>query len=205
MKKIIQIGACVGLDYAWENYLCRGDCESILIEPNPKAMSILKENYKNVSNVHYEMVAVSDQRCNKVLFVDNYDKDVHGTGIGASLHASFDINHQYIHNHKDEEITPLEVKCVIFDDIIAKYGWQNEQIDLLQIDTEGHDCDILLSIDFSKYNIAKVRYETLHTDGTSNKGQKFVDTMVHLYRHGYVFFKMEDWDMMASKNPLTFR
>ena len=203
MKKLIQIGACVGFDYAWDNFIKHGDCECVLIEPNPKAMAILKENYKNVSNIHYETVAISNQRCERVLFIDNYDKDAHGTGIGASLHASFSIKHHYIHNHTDEEITPLEVQCVTFDDIVVKYGWQNEHIDLLQTDTEGHDCDILLATDFSKYSIETIRYETLHSDGTSNKGKKFVDTMVHLYSHGYVFFKMELWDMIASKKPLS--
>jgi hypothetical protein len=39
-----------------------------------------------------------------------------------------------------------------------------QNIDLLFIDTEGYDSKIIMSIDFTKFNIKEIYYENLHVN-----------------------------------------
>jgi FkbM family methyltransferase len=203
LKKLIQIGACDGKDFAWESVIKNQEIECIFIEPNPKNMVVLKQNYAGRSNFHYENLAISSEKGKKILYVDNYDADHYKSGIGVTPHASFNLHHQHVHGHGlgRDEITSLEVECSTLEDIIKKYNWENEEIHYLFVDTEGHDCDILLSTNLSKFRINYIKFETVHSDGPFTKGEKYTKTVDHLLNHGYKYLTIELNDIVATKLP----
>ena len=106
--------------------------------------------------------------------------------INGSEHSSVSLDHLYKHGHTlNRNITPKEIVCTTLTDLIIKHNWQNIEIDYLFIDTEGHDCDIILNTDFSKMYIKTITFEITHSDGPFTKGQKLENTKKHLCSFGY--------------------
>ena len=86
------------------------------------------------------------------------------------------MSHQRTADQIKEEIVP----CLDLNTLI-NFLIRNNEIEYLFIDTEGHDCDILLSTDFSKLNINNIIFETAHSEGTFRSGgQKLLETTKHL-------------------------
>ena len=67
---------------------------------------------------------------------------------------------------------------------------------LLKIDTEGHDCDILLNTDFSKLNIKEIYFETTHTEKAFSRENTEIyrNTSQHLINSGYKFIEIVNND-----------
>lgn len=191
--KIIQIGANKGNtnnDPVWA--LCQEfapdsyNWELILVEPNPHAMVILKESYKEFKNARFIEAAVSNKRGSTFLYVDNIDR----AGHEGSQHASLNKNHLFKMGHQKSDIGQIQVNKIVFDDLID----DNQPIDLLQLDTEGHDFDILLSINFEKHTIKQIYYEFAHMT------KKEQDTIKNkLQNAGYIRTHKSQEDEIWSK------
>jgi FkbM family methyltransferase len=224
MKKLIQIGANIGYADGIPDYtaskLLTDSYESILVEPNPKAMEKLIEGYEKFNyNIHFENLAISVKNGTTTLYVDNYDtinsnnppewvpnrdkyknKDT-DIWLGCSPHASMNLDFQYAHLHGlgRDKITAIEVETITFETLLKKYNWENEEIEYLFIDTEGHDCDIILSTDFSKYKIKNLKFETTHSDGPFTKGKKLISAINHLKDCGFTIEKVDNDDVTFTK------
>lgn len=158
---IIQIGANKGNT---DNDMVWAMCEQakpqsykwnlILVEPNPYAMSILKKSYDKFENVRFVEAAVSNRRGSSYLYIDNVDK----AGHEGSQHASLNKSHLLKMGHQKTDITSIQVSTILFEDLVN----YNQPVDLLQIDTEGHDFEILMSIDFNRHVVNRICYEYIH-------------------------------------------
>ena len=62
--------------------------------------------------------------------------------------------------NKNEIIESFELKTQSLNEIIDKSPFKNRPIDLLNIDTEGNDFSVLLSLDITKYNPQVIIIET---------------------------------------------
>jgi hypothetical protein len=62
----------------------------------------------------------------------------------------------------DERVETMEVPCVTFESLCRKHGL--EDLDVLQIDTEGYDFEIIRSIDLGRYAPLMLIYEDMHLD-----------------------------------------
>ena len=183
------VGYADGIPDITAEILLQDEYEAILVEPNPKALNKCKEGYKKFNyNLHFEEVAISNVNGTGKLYVDNFDTfnsdinkipdwvpnrndkiknsnlDEIESWKGCSPHASLDINFQHSHLHGlgRDIITELPVTLLTLDNLIKKYQWENEEIEYLLIDTEGHDCDIILSVDFTKYKIKNIKFRKIY-------------------------------------------
>jgi FkbM family methyltransferase len=177
-KKLIQIGANRGYDHVFE-ITKHNKHECILVEPNKYLIDSLKDCYKNCDNITIENCAIST-------FDGSVDMYFNDMKEGDSSHSSLSLSHVLDHNNKKENIIKSNVPCMKLESLIQKYNWINEEIEWLFIDAEGHDCDIILSTDFSKFNIKNVFFETIHSDGSFKNGQKLQKTIDYLMSFGYV-------------------
>ena len=220
------VGYADGIPDITAGILLQDKYEAILVEPNPKALNKCKEGYAKFNyNLHFEEVAISSVSGIGKLYVDNFDtfnsdinklpewvpfrdEKIKNRSVneieswkGCSPHASLDINFQYSHLHGlgRDVITELEVKLITFDELIKKYQWENEEIEYLLIDTEGHDCDIILSTDFTKYKIKNIKFESTHSDGPFKKGEKLNNAITHLQNCGYNIVKTDVCDITMTK------
>jgi hypothetical protein len=63
---------------------------------------------------------------------------------------------------------------------------QYSVIDYLWIDVEGLDTDIVQYIDFTKYKIKQIRFESAHSDGKFVKGIKYQNAIIKLTQANYL-------------------
>lgn len=190
-KTLIQIGSAEGNDHVTDIIKNNIDINAILVEPNPKNFELLQENYKDFNNIKFENVAISTRECEVNLFVEPSD---------ISHHGSINFYHLLVHNHNPMEIRTLTVKAITLEQLIQKYNIID--IEFLFIDTEGHDCDIILSTDFSKFNIKNICFETLHADGPMRQGLKLAQTLSYLEKFGYKIDSSKNipWSTWVTRN-----
>lgn len=198
-KKIVQIGANKGNtdnDPVWK--LCQENLPSSLnwylyfVEPNPKAVDILKESYKKFNHVDILPYAVTDTpiMTDAQLYIDNDDSEENA----GSQHCSLIKGHLLNHNHSEDVISSIRVLSFNLNDIFTLFGITDEVIDYLQIDTEGYDGKILLGADLCKLNINVIEYEHIHLSGTERN-----DVHNKLVKDGYKFCWIKSEDTRYEK------
>lgn len=159
----IQIGANDGVSFDPIHDLIKENrWNGILVEPLGDYMVLLKANYKDFVGLSFEQVAITPDptfteihRIDPVAIKNNIlpkwaqgvsslcpDRNVLGKANGG---ANIDDSlYELIKQHTIKEtIIPMS-----FDSLLDKYDVK--KIDLLQIDTEGHDYQVIRSINFDK-------------------------------------------------------
>ena len=199
MKYIIQIGSGKGCDHVTE--IIKYNSEKYInffVEPNPYIFEKLKNNYKKISNnCNFYNTAISTKNGK----IEIHFNDIEGI-TSDSAQSSFNLDHVLKHGHKLENITTLNVKCSDLNTFLNENNLNEKEIEYLFIDTEGHDCDIILSTNFSNLNIENIYFEKLHTDGPFNQGEKFNKTKNYLTNIGYEYkgeSKISEYDVHFKK------
>ena len=110
----------------------------------------------------------------------------------SSVNKEHILKHVIYNNKLTEEgIVELSVPALTINNLFEKHNLYH--IDFLHIDAEGIDDQIIMSIDFEKYNIEKIYFEHQHID---------VDNIVNfLSTKGYSSSTAGDWnqDILAKK------
>ena len=159
----------------------------INIDLNPLTIDLFNFARKKDININ---AAISDTEENKTLyFVD----ELNTQNTLEANHLSFLINH---HNLKKEEITEQIIKTKRLDKILDSYNF--DDIDFMNIDIEGHELNILKSIDFFKYKIKFICIEMInHNDQVKLTNEKL---NAILTRNGYVLEKKIDFNFIFKKD-----
>lgn len=144
----IQVGANDGVNGGdpIREYIRNNYWNGVLIEPQPQVFERLRRNYEGMNNLYFENVGISNERGSMKLYVPQKD-DTTASFVKGSIHSN-------------ESLTEIDVNCVRLDDIIEKY--QLNEIDLLQIDTEGFEYNVIQSINFSKHLPNIIQFEHGH-------------------------------------------
>lgn len=172
MIDFVQIGAFTGHtalqedDIIWPLVQQKG-WRGICIEPLPSAFEILISNYANISDMHFENVAITEQDGTMQLY--HQPSITFGT---CSLNP----------NHFDGNTQQTTVKCVTFDYIVNKYNLKNQPFKLLQIDTEGWDGKIIRSINFNEIYPKQIRFEHSHLTKVQDSRESVIQ---YLQQFGY--------------------
>ena len=145
--------------------------------------------YANKKDININ-AAVSDTEENKTLyFVD----ELNTQNTLEANHLLFLKNH---HNLKNEEISKLKIRTKRLDKILDSYNYND--IDFMNIDVEGHELNILNSIDFLKYKIKFICIEMIdHNDQAKLINEKLNEI---LERNGYILEKKIDFNFIFKKN-----
>lgn len=213
MEKVyFQIGTNIGNDLFKTKCINDKPTKIILVEPNPLHKESIKNNYKEFSNVHIFINAIyynDDETIQLQVPANN--------GIFGNPGENGVI---YNHSHlslvpmndwgSKENMFKINAKSITFYTICKKLNIDN--IDYLQIDTEGFDSEIIKMIDFDKINIKQIRYEKWLFDsskftnnfGDNNElgetGMKIVKNKLEKY--GYILNDIRDRsgnDIIATK------
>ena len=164
----------------------RGWC-GINIDLNPLTIELF--NFARAKDININ-AAVSDTEENKTLyFVD----ELNTQNTLEANHLSFLKNH---HNIKEKEISKQIIKTRRLDKILDSYNFND--IDFMNIDVEGHELNILNSIDFLKYKIKFICIEMIdHNDQAKLINEKLNEI---LKRNGYILEKKIDFNFIFKKN-----
>ena len=159
----------------------------INIDLNPLTIDLF--NFARAKDININ-AAISDKEEIKTLyFVD----ELNTQNTLEANHLSFLKNH---HNIKEEEISQQEIKTKRLDRILDDYNFND--IDFMNIDVEGHELNILNSIDFLKYKIKFICIEMIdHNDQAKLINEKL---NIILEKNNYVLQKKIDFNFIYKKN-----
>ena len=198
---LVVIGAHSGI---WLSSLLEKykDQNTLLIEPVPYNIKLLKENTLKYKNVKIETSAVSRKTENKKFY---FIKPESIKSLGkhwASEIGSFDKKHIINHKKKrfnvsDSDIEEIKIQYLTFSDLLAKYDILS--IDMLQIDAEGSEFEIMDSINYKDIKINKIFFESKHFDGTFNEGKKLDQIKKKLILNDYNLKQVDKNNILAEK------
>jgi FkbM family methyltransferase len=179
MINIVQIGVANADDHVRDlvfNNL--NNVNLYLVEPNKYSIPIIESVYKDISFKTIFNYAIAPFDGEIEMHFMHYE-------TGNSQSGSISKNHVERHNTKNDPIISDFVKCVTMNNFL-KNMVKLETIDYLFVDIEGYDCDLILSIDFSKFNIKKIIFEATHSEGPFSSGrEKLNKTILYLKDNGY--------------------
>jgi FkbM family methyltransferase len=173
---IVQIGCNDGKDHILD--FCQKNKESIeaihLVEPNPEALEDCKETYLDFKQARFHNLAIVPNDADSVdLYIPR--------SRALNAHASTLKNHLTGHGHTSFDTINAPATS------LGSFLHSNkiEKCDRLYIDAEGLDCEIILNLDIEKHNIARIEFETLHSDGFLAKGKNHNSCIEKLKALGY--------------------
>lgn len=148
----VKIGANDGItsDPCSDIFLKNPRWKGLLIEPVPHCFEKLKSNFSNSNRFILEQVAIGDKRGElPFYYVDPSARD-HLPDL-PDWHdqlGSLDRNHiiKHLNGALEPYIVEKTVEVNTLSDVLARNHIQ--RIDILHIDAEGHDLEILKTIDF---------------------------------------------------------
>lgn len=155
----------------------------IMVEPLPSSFERLRANYAGNPRIVLENAAIADEDGHrKLYYLRETESEVHGTPAWhdklGTFHRDVIVKHRHAIPDFDERLTTAEVQCLTFESLCRKHGVR--RIDLVQIDTEGHDFEIVKLIDLEALRPKILMYEHLHFDDATRAA-----CSEHLRRRGY--------------------
>ena len=167
----IQIGANDGL--RWDpvrRYVVRDGWRGILVEPLPAAFNLLRMNYRYLTN-RRDLVFVNaaiGAEDSKTLSFWTYDEDyLQSLTLEDRMFllrkASFSKDHvdRAIRSHSGStaNVKKVTVPLMTLSELVRDH-WSHGEMDLLVMDTEGHESEIISSIDFQTMKPRAIVFES---------------------------------------------
>lgn len=149
----VQIGAFDGLSNDCLHGIITGSphVRGIVVEPQAGAFRRLQRTYAAYPHVHLVNAAISSSDGPRQFFTVA-DADIQ--------QASLDLDHVRRHRIPEDRIVATTVRCYTLSTLLREHGLPH--VDLLQIDAEGHDHEIIDTIDFAAHAPSIIRFEHVH-------------------------------------------
>lgn len=147
-------------------HLLTRDWTSYLLEPVPDVHSALCRNTRWIRGATPVQVAIADREGHLPFHTVRAPRSGESTWPWYDALGSFDrevvaSHHDLIPDIEDRIVTTT-VRATTFPRFLAEYGI--DDLDLLLVDTEGHDLDVLVQVDLDALAPAVVVYEHHHLD-----------------------------------------
>ena len=187
----IQIGAHIG---ATENdplfSFVRPGHRGILVEPVPEFFDQLVQNYAACADEFtFVNKAISTYDGTIKLYVPSKQNDFSKLPYWASQLASIAPTHATQHIEQ-LRVNAVDVPCVTLNKLIIDQGV--EMLDVLSIDTEGHDVTILQSLDLDLLRPRQILFENKHSDGTNCRAENYQNLIQRFSESGYRVAREDD-------------
>lgn len=177
----LQIGANDGISVdPIHLFVKENNWPGILVEPGEEAYNALKINYSSQNNLIFENSAIT-----------NVDKPI--TLWCGTTTPHFTVDYQKAIHMFDVTPKPVIVNGITPVTLLKKYNI--DDVDLLQIDAEGHDYIILKAWPFEKTRPKIIRFEFVNLNNT------FLECLEFINSNNYEIYYSEDGaDIIALCN-----
>jgi FkbM family methyltransferase len=181
----VQIGANDGVTHDRLNaFILDGDWAGILVEPVPYYFQKLQRTYAGRPKLLLENVAIATAESTRDIYrvregVTHLPAWVNGI---ASLDRQVLLNHKWAIPNIEDYIVTDQIHCVTLASVLRRH--KVAHIDLLAIDTEGHDYEVIKQVDFHACKPRVITYEHKHLSKADRK-----DCEALLRRHDYTVSK----------------
>ncbi|GHV16440.1 hypothetical protein AGMMS49938_16440 [Fibrobacterales bacterium] len=178
----IEIGANDGYTGSTTFWAEQLGWNGICVEPERKIFKELKMN--RLCNLYN--FAISDENRNGVEFI-NFPKRTSRSGISETM-SKKQIDEARSYSY----MSTITVDTLTFNDMMKDFP-DIRHVDFLSIDTEGHEMNVIQSIDFDKYSFGLISIET----GESSDVSKFVE------KQGYKILMIAGSDVIFIKEVVS--
>lgn len=145
--------------------------KGLLIEPVPYCFDRLRANFQDAQRFSLEQVAIGAP-AGEATF---YYVDPKARESIPDLPSWFDqlgsFSRSHIVNQLNGVLTPFIVECLVevrpLTDVLKKNGIRD--VHLLHIDTEGHDYEVLKTVDFANHAPVAIFVEHIHLPDTQKR------------------------------------
>lgn len=198
--ELLQVGCHIGNtpnDYIFNEIDLNGFC--VFIEPVKDYFELLKENYNTKypkNNFTFLNLGCSDKDHTITLYKPIVNDE---SPSWANQLTSVLLHHTRNHN-LNINTEKIEIEAKTLNTIIVEHSITS--IEILSVDTEGHDYEVLQGIDLNKIKPKEIIFEHKHLDGTNQTfGFKYYKLINHLFSNGYQITKQtEDDTYLKLKN-----
>lgn len=171
--------------------------KGISIEPIKDYYEELKNNYKKFPNIITLNAAIHNSETEMPIY--RVDREKH-SGVSENVKGIASFKREHLSGFKSEDIIKEVVQCLSFSDLIKMY--HIEEIDLLQIDTEGYDSEIILNIDFNLIRPQIIHFEHGLSDRIMTQ-EKFLNVTEILHNNEYEIW-LDSYDATAYQRNIFF-
>lgn len=194
----VQVGSNDGVQGDPLNSFIRSSpsCRGMFVEPVRHLFDRLKQNYPSSERFIFENVAISQEHGVAEFY---YVAEDAAQASGYELPFWYDQLGSFNRKHIVEQLGGILEPFIVAETItvcplqalLNKHGI--EAIDILQVDTEGHDYQVLASLDFERIKPQMIIFEHKHlSDGDLSL------TLAVLEKHGYACKRIGD-DTVATR------
>ena len=190
---VVQIGANDGVSGdPLTRYFDSTRWSGVLVEPVPHLYEALVRKYQDRACLSFEQAAISDHDG-----VINLYRIQEKPGVTpewyqqlATIDRSVLLKHRTLIPDIEERIIQESVPVLSLSKFLSKYALS--RIDLLVIDTEGHDYCILRQLDFRRYHPIVVMFEHQHLASKDKE-----EAYLILRKNGYRWAETPEGDTIA--------
>jgi FkbM family methyltransferase len=179
----VEIGANDGEEEdQLREHIMRGAWRGIMVEPVPWVYARLRANYGALERVALENVAIADRDGSAPFY--HLAEAAPGERLPAWYHTIGSFSRDAVLGHAaqipglQERLVETEVPTLTFASLLARHG--TPAVDLLLVDTEGHDWAIVRSIDLGAVAPRLLVYEHYHLPAAARDERR-----AHLEAAGY--------------------
>lgn len=190
---VVQIGANDGVaGDPLVNLFSKTRWSGLLVEPVPHLYETLAARYRDRPGVRVERAAVSTRDGDAPLYRLRSlpGKTPEWFNQLATLNREVLFKHRASIPEIDSLLIEERVPTVRLETLLARHGVS--RIDLLVIDTEGHDSEILHSLDFKRFRPVLLMFEHQHLSPNDKAAAYAL-----LETHGYRFRETPEGDAIA--------
>lgn len=154
-----------------------------MVEPNPVSFDNLQKNHSATpSDIEFVNCAIGEAGT-FTLYWCAEDPGMGSTDYEMAKRSA---------DSRGYNLNKTDVEMIPFEALVSKYP-RAKRVDLLLIDTEGWDCDIVLSINFEAFSAETIVYEAVHIAEDKQR-----QAWEYLEKKGYTCFTCKD-DVVAIR------
>jgi FkbM family methyltransferase len=163
--RFVQIGSNDGkMEDPLRESILRKPWRGVLVEPVPQLFDALRANYAGRDGLAFENVAVSSREGTMPFYHLAAPPGAAALPVWAAGLGSFSREVVVSHAHRipgiEQYVVQREVPVIGFETLCRRNGVTS--LDLLHIDAEGHDYEILKSVDLERWQPRLLIYERHH-------------------------------------------
>jgi len=196
----IQIGANDGVfNDPLYNFIVTNHAKvkGISLEPIKDYYEELKNNYKKYPDIITINAAIHNTEKEMPIYRVDPERQ---NEFSANVKGIASFNRDHLSGYEPEVIVQEVVPCLSFSSLIQ--GHHIEEIDLLQIDTEGYDSEIILNIDFNLIRPKIIHFEHGLSDKIMTQ-EKFSNIINILHNNEYEIW-LDSYDATAYQRNIFF-